>query len=410
MGQDRAGYVSPTYEGLEDLFVVPSTSAAAAGSSMPAPVKAKPSKKPSNTITANPGLVDMATLQMMLESVAASQQELASVTLAQLLDHQRQSQTSAPQPRGRPMSTDFMKEARIRKISFSGNATESLRVFTRAVEELMAVFPLSEAEMRRVLPDLFCGAAAQWYRVHQEDFKNWKDVCKALKANYLKADHSIQLSVLLHTRQQDPHERVIHYITQMRAINADLEEPLSEERVVQLIKAHVHPKISRAITFQNIRTYRELETACMAAEAAIDQEKSYCPPSVEQLTDPLYGDEEAAQARRKKSFNPVKIVSEPVAKVVPTPAPQVELEPLSARDSMQSTLRPRDQRAVKPSTLSMASRPMKPEAEWQCKGCGLTGHYEQNCPTTPRPFCFRCGKQRTVVQKCCPRPQPAENC
>ena len=342
--------------------------------------------------------VDLRALQTILEAITGTQQRSMEDAIAKLIGTPPQPRTDAPNSR----TGAFLKEARHRRVTFGGTTSESVLGFIREVEQLQELNKLNSQDLKRVISELLVGGAAQWYRMHRDELASWPAVAAALKANYLGPDHDTRLSVLLHTRQQDPQEKVLHYISHMRAINADMETPLSDEALTKLIRSHVHPKIARAIVFQATPTMADLEKACLTAEHLVEQEKAYAPPTVEQIDDPLYGDTDAAASRKKKAHVHAVAVTEKKKAEKSTPAvassePVVEeaaAAPLKANDAMQSSLRPK-------TTAAPAVKMRKPEKDWQCKGCGLTGHYEANCPTTPKPFCFRCGKLNTMTQKCC---------
>lgn len=347
---------------------------------------------------------DMLQLRVLLEGVAEAQTRnftaaLHTISNKTTVSHVREEPSQVPKSGGVGL---FLKEARYRKIQFGGTSNESVNVFLRRVRELLEVVKLSEAERLRAIPDLFTDAAAQWYRVHRDEFYTWVAVEGALRRNYLPPNADTQLAVLLHTRTQDPNEKVLHYITQMRAINQDMATPLTESALIHLIRSHVHPKIARLIVFQDTSNYAELEKACLTAEHLIEQEREYQPPSLEVVSHPVYGDAEARDAKRKRTS--VHAVD---AKAVTPAQSSTKSEPSPSTSTKEAEAAPLKVAEVKkrPQQGTPAKKPPRNESDWQCKGCGLTGHYESNCPTTPRPFCFKCGETGKVMSECCRKSQ-----
>lgn len=382
----RSNPVTPTEEGSEDELD---------------PTKPKKTRGKGKAKAPNEGSsLDMDALRTILQGVAAVQSRSFAEALQEVSvqSHSRNEEEKAREPKHQSVGL-LLKEARYRKLQFGGTTQESVMMFIRQVNELLEVAKLSAAEVKRVIPDLLIGGAAQWYRVHKDDFRTWKEVAAALKRNYLTPDHDTQLAVLLHTRHQDPNEKVIHYITQMRSINSDMEVPLAADALIPLIRSHVHPKIARAIVFQATPDFVTLEQVALQAEHLVAQESNYAPPSFEVVSHPVYGDTDAVAARKRKpavhAIAPEpeaaekKAVSQAGAEAAPVRVMHIQKRP------QQGT--PAQTRMPRPGASAQ-------EADHQCKGCGITGHMENVCPTTPRPFCFLCGAKNTVIRECCKRP------
>lgn len=277
-----------------------------------------------------------------------------------------QSSTSAPRPQSQVGA--FLKEARSRGLFFKGRERESLPVFLQKLHVLLDLHHLKESERLTVLGDLLQDAAASWYRVHRDQFKTWASAVTALKEVYIPADHQLQLRVVLYTRYQAEAEKAVHYIASMRSLNADLVKPLEDRELIEVLQSHLHPSISSLVGRKPYADIEEFERTCREAELLLQQQKTYQPPSVEMLEDPLYGDPEALRRQKRVRINSME-------------KPKTEKPP----------------RSPTPPRKNFTS---KNNYSTTCAGCNSSSHKTAECPTTARPFCFACGAPGITAPNC----------
>lgn len=276
---------------------------------------------------------------------------------------------------GRPSASlgSFLKVARARSLRFTGRDNESFSVFIKHFQDALALFRLNDTDKRRALGDLVAGSARHVFDHVDRTAKSFGDVLISMKSVYVSPDQQMKLKMTLLTRMQGESERSVHWLMSMRQLNSDLDCPLSTTELLSILRAHLHPKVSSLLRSQDHDRFEELVADACGAEAILERHKSYVPPTRAMLTDVLYGDSNALYGTAPKPH---------VLTVTATP----EADAISA---------PRTNKGAKG-----AFKPRQPPAEHTCKGCGTKGHYEKDCLTTPKPFCYFCGHQGVVAGQC----------
>lgn len=161
----------------------------------------------------------------------------------------------------------FIQEARLRNIIFSGH--NDPKSFFDSFENLLELLPLTDIDVKRSLRDLLSGPALDWFQVHESNLHSWLDVKIGLKRNYAPLNADLKLKQLMFTLKQQPDEKVMHFISKMRKFNSELQRPLSDLELVDLVKANLHPDFVVHVQMSNILEIDILEDVCVKFEQAL---------------------------------------------------------------------------------------------------------------------------------------------
>lgn len=268
----------------------------------------------------------------------------------------------------------FLKVAQSRHLRFTGRDNESFAVFVKLLNDTLALFRLNDADKRRALGDLVSGSARHVFDHLDGTSESFAEVITSMKNVYISPDRQMQLKMTLLTRMQGEHERSVHWLMVMKQLNEDLESKLTQAELLSTLRAHLHPKVLALLCHREHARFEDLVADASGADAIIERQKSYVPPTRAMLNDVLYGDSNTLFGT--------------------APKPQV-LAVRSSPPEIEAMSQPRTSKDRKSNFKSNV-----PAGEHTCKGCGIKGHYEKDCLTTPRPFCYFCGHHGVIAAQC----------
>lgn len=191
-----------------------------------------------------------------------------------------------------PLVDSFLKEARHRKLSFSGIGHAALPLFLRGIQDLREVYQISDSDCLKILPSLLEGHAQRWWRLNKSRFTTWAEVITELKKLYENPNRNVDLRVKIYTRRQGLHESASEFLVAVRNMNEDLVHPIPESELLEVVQSHLHPEVSRIVGKEKLHTYLEFEEKCREAEVLTQQWRNFQPASEAELVDPLYGNPE----------------------------------------------------------------------------------------------------------------------
>lgn len=266
--------------------------------------------------------------------------------------------------KGRQDQTDpgigaFLKQAHQKSLTFGGSSGENLHRFINKVETLLDGFRISEADKVRAVGDLFNSSAEVWFESKKRDLATWTELKQALKFTYLPKHHESDLRRKILTTRQEYKEKVSHFISKIRVMNSELEQPLSDSQLLPIVMTNLHHSYFRLIGMRekDYCTWDELESACLRAECILVQQDRV--------------EKSSYSARQDKSYLYAAEVSESQQ-----PA---ELEPVIA-----------DIEAVRVTN----------NRELICYNCREAGHKHSECSKAKKFFCYKCGRQGVTSTVC----------
>lgn len=120
---------------------------------------------------------------------------------------------------------------------------------------------ISDRELFRSALHLFSGRAKDWYidGIDNGDFKNWPELKKELKREFLPPDLDFQLEIQATSRRQTRGEKFSDYFHDMQKIFQSMTKQLSERRKFDLIWRNMRHDYKNALTGAGIRSLSKLK-------------------------------------------------------------------------------------------------------------------------------------------------------
>lgn len=214
---------------------------------------------------------------------------------------------------------------------------------------------VTSEDVKNSISLLLSDKALVWYRSIKNEVKDWPDLVKRLKNEFLPPDYSIELMREIRSRIQGNNEEVGMFFACMKGLFSRLPKPLSEAEKLSILRRNISPYYIHHLGLVKISSVEELLSSCKTLETS--RELANRPRSHQQHTvsslepDLAIGSEE----RRNHAFQNSK--------------PRV----FSVNDNVH---------------------PIK------CWNCRLPGHKYPSCRSPRRKFCFSCGRSNVVKTTC----------
>lgn len=277
----------------------------------------------------------------IMQQTSGQQQQL----LQQIMQSSKQGQSSGV--------AAFLKEARHKSLSFSGSSSENLQRFLTKLETLFQGFHLSDSDKVTAVGDLLTGDAEIWFSSRQHSFNTWKELRDALKKTYQSHFYQTDLRRKILTMRQSASEKVSHFISKVRLMNQELDEPMVSSQLIPIVMANLHHRFLPLLGMRekDFSGWEDLEQSCLKAESIVEQQEK--------------------ALRFQKSFQ---------SKINST---EVETE-----------IGETDETSVEVSALKLSSSVV-------CYGCKQTGHFQNACPQGKRYASGNISEERlvTVIEK-----------
>ncbi|KAL7725044.1 hypothetical protein ACLKA6_000925 [Drosophila palustris] len=241
------------------------------------------------------------------------------------------------------------------KLRFSGQSKVSIDDFLYRVEALtMQTLDGNFELLSRYASNLFEGSGSEWYwRYHKSvPVVCWSDLRKALKAQFKdgRTDHEIRTAIT--QRKQKVHEPFDQFYEAIVAIADRLVHPMSEQALLEVLRANLLPDIQHEILHVPIDNIVQLRRVVCTRERFI---KTIAPNS---------------------SSTPRVVARRHIS--------EVTVQTGNDSDSEEEESVNLDIEAL---TLS-------------CWNCGKNGHRYQDCVAERAIFCYGCGKRDTYRPSC----------
>lgn len=325
---------------------------------------------------------------------------------------------------GRSQADRFLQVAFNQKLHFSGS-TDHVRGFLKDVERLRTRFPVTDNELLDIIPHILKNPALRYFEEHRALFTSWRTFQAHFKSHYLEEGHETRLLTSLFTRKQGLKESPEDFVSSLLSMNRDLENPISEARLVEVLRANLNPDYLRSFHMHGAPTLENFEAEAKRVAAALHYEAQYQAPPVEVLRDPFYGNPSAPDVRvaRKPQVLQAEIVEEVSSRPVPSSSKvvnHVKVEPVPPADNRfprpfqnQSNWdRPRDYRQTQNSSNQQKYQNSSNQQKYQNSSNqqnynNSSSQYYKTSSSRRIPqeelFCYRCGKPGVISTRCdCP--------
>lgn len=164
------------------------------------------------------------------------------------------------------------------KIEFSGKPGQDPESFLSRLDEARAVLRLPDPELFECLPFGLEGVALEWYRDARQNWTHYAQFVAAFRRRYGTADLQIELYDEISRRTQGKTERVLDFLTCVKAMLRRLDPPLPFASEISLTKRLLLPEIQAGLPYSNIRTFTDLENVAYARERSLQVMRTFRPP------------------------------------------------------------------------------------------------------------------------------------
>uniref|UniRef100_W8AJD3 Gag polyprotein n=1 Tax=Ceratitis capitata TaxID=7213 RepID=W8AJD3_CERCA len=164
-------------------------------------------------------------------------------------------------------------------VHFDGEkAGMSLFAFLERVEELSEARGVSQTQLFRGAVDLFSGKALLWFRSVRKTVGSWEELVRELKLEFLHPNYDELLLDEIRRRTQGANESIGVYVAAMKIMFGRLQEPLSEKRMLGLIRANLLPFYQTQLGLVTIGSVTELVALGRQLEAVRSSVDAFVPP------------------------------------------------------------------------------------------------------------------------------------
>lgn len=162
------------------------------------------------------------------------------------------------------------------KIEFSGDGKGlHLYDFLSQIAMFMRSERTTDKEMMCSIFYLLSGRAKIWYQFVYDRFRNWNEVVRALKQEFLPANYDFVLFCDISNRVQRTNETFGEYITHMQALFKCLTIPMSENHKLFIVQKNLLPRYAQSIAPLELRSLEQLSEACRRIDNAHSATNNY---------------------------------------------------------------------------------------------------------------------------------------
>lgn len=244
---------------LTSVFDTPTRSHSAPAIRISEPRFSGEARKP-RSVPSNKGLEDQ--INIMLESQKAMTNFINSIT--PILQDNFQGDG-----RGGHL-TLFLKEIRERKIHFRGASGEDAKIFIKRVEDCLNLIPLQFHDLQKALKEILRGSTRDWFCNHEHEFVSWEDFKNKFNNYFVPANYEAKLRQIISSRKQRDNEQVTFFISEIRRINNELNNPLTDIELIDTFKLNLHPRFLVHVHLAHIHSINDLEEYCVKIEKAFE--------------------------------------------------------------------------------------------------------------------------------------------
>lgn len=280
--------------------------------------------------------------------------------------------------------TEFLKEVKMRCISED----------------------ISEKELFRSAIHLFVGRAKDWFieGVENRDFRNWHELKKELKREFLPPDLDFQLEVQATERRQARGEKFTDYLHDMMKIFHSMTRPISDRRKFDIIWRNLRFDYKNSMTGAGVRSLSKLKkygriidennwTMFNKSHENVNRGRS------SQVNEVAATDSSKSKGASQQNSNSLSRV---FTRTKPKNEPQEKSKPLVETNSGER----KGEKSANPvegsanSTLMLMAEKYRRPPIGVCYNCRVSGHHYADCPKPKGKFCRLCGFGDVITPAC----------
>lgn len=152
-------------------------------------------------------------------------------------------------------------------VSYDGKT--SVHNFIQRVEELLKSRKTPEHILVSCFPDLLKGNASVWFRLANDEFKDWAQLKKALYVQFESVHVISELMNTIQLTKQGSDELVSDYILKIRAMASRLSNRMTIEEALIIIQQGLLPRYQNFVMTSNVQNYSQLIDSCRKVDLII---------------------------------------------------------------------------------------------------------------------------------------------
>lgn len=148
------------------------------------------------------------------------------------------------------------------KLKYDGrDEGRKLSEFFKEIKMRARAEDVSDRELFRSAIHLFSGRARDWFLdgYENKEFRNWYQLKKELKREFLPPDLDFQLEIQATNRRQGRGEKFVDYFHEMQKIYHSMTKPISDRRKFDIIWRNMRHEYKNAMTGANIHSLHKLK-------------------------------------------------------------------------------------------------------------------------------------------------------
>lgn len=264
---------------------------------------------------------------------------------------------------------------------------------------------ISDRELFRSALHLFTGRAKDWYidGVDNGDFRNWSELKRELKREFLPPDLDFQLEIQATNRRQSRGERFSDYSHDMQKIFQCMTKQLSERRKFDLIWRNMRHDYKNALTGAGIRSLSKLKKY----GRKIDENFSFLqkqndtrarPNQVSEITSNREKGNSGNSGNNTRVFTNSKNQSKPKLSGEGKEEQPPKVGKESGKGRVEEKIQPMEGSSTG-TMLAIAEQYRRPPIG-TCYNCRTHGHHYVECPEPRHKFCRVCGFLDVFTSAC----------
>ncbi|XP_062700163.1 myosin-2 heavy chain-like [Aedes albopictus] len=265
---------------------------------------------------------------------------------------------------------------------------------------------ISEKELFRSAIHLFSGRAKDWFieGVENKDFRNWHELKRELKREFLPPDLDFQLEVQATERRQARGEKFTDYLHDMMKIFHSMTRPISDRRKFDIIWRNLRFDYKNAMTGAGVRSLSKLKKYGRIIDENFWSMFHKSHDNMTRGRNAQVNEVSASDPSKSKAFPQNSSTATRVfTRSKPRNEPTEKTKPLSETKNVgeKKGEKPADpmEGSSKGTLIAMAENYRRPPFG-VCYNCRLSGHHYADCPKPKGKFCRICGFADVITPAC----------
>lgn len=226
------------------------------------PQPTKPTVSDANDITVMNALSAQSSLLMALTNMLSTQQNIG---------------TQQTTDSNRHRNDKFL--SRLSTVTKMWDGQETARseamIFIQAFEEYKNQFEPELTTVFAGLRDSLQGRAKSWFMANREKFSTYEEFRKEFLQNFLPYQHEFKIRDRIRSERQATDERLIDFQARLLNLNRQLQSPLDDDAILELLLNHSHPRYQLHFITLPGKNLANVLALAAAVEHAAEYEKNY---------------------------------------------------------------------------------------------------------------------------------------